>query len=84
MNTNLHLEILILEGITLPSHQFPMLKASLENELGRLLVRKGIAPDLQRVGAIKTVRTESVRIVEENGPSHLGKQIAKSVHGGLT
>ena len=83
MNINLRIERLILDGISAESHQRPMLKATLETELGRLLAQNGIASDLQSGGTINTIRTDSKNIKEKNEPSHLGRQIARSVYGGI-
>ena len=83
MNINLHIERLILDGISVESHHRPVLKANLETELGRFLDQNGIAPDLQSGGAFNAMRTDSIDIVKKNEPSHLGKQIARSVYGGI-
>jgi hypothetical protein len=83
MKINLHIDRLVLDGISVDSHQRPMLKATLETELGSLLARNGMAPGLQSGGAFNSIRTDSINIGEKNEPSHLGQQIARSVHGGL-
>lgn len=83
MNINLHIERLVLDGISVDSHQRPMLKATLETELGRLLAQHGIASDLQSGGAFNTIRTDLIDVGEKNEPSHLGQQIAQLVYGGI-
>lgn len=83
MNINLHIERLVLDGISVDSHQRPMLKATLETELGRLLAQNGIAPGLQSGDAFNAIRTNSIDVGEKNEPSHLGRQIARSVYGGI-
>ena len=83
VNINLHIERLVLDGISVEPHQQPMLKASLESELGRLLAQNGIAPGLQNGGAFNAIRTNSIDIGEKNEPSNLGRQIARSVYGGI-
>jgi hypothetical protein len=83
MNINLHIERLVLDGISVESQQRHILKATLETELERLLARNGIASDLQSGGAFNTIRTDPIDVGEKNEPSHLGQQIARSVQGGL-
>ncbi|MBE9571475.1 MAG: hypothetical protein IMF11_12670 [Proteobacteria bacterium] len=83
MKINLHIDRLVLDGISVESHQQAMFKANLETELGRLLAQNGIAPDLQSGGAFNAIRTDSIDVGEKNEPSHLGRQIARSVYGGI-
>jgi len=83
MNINFHIERLVLDGISVESHQRHILKATLETELGRLLAQHGIASGIQSGGTFNTIRTDSIDVGEKNEPSHLGQQIARSVHGGL-
>ena len=82
-NINLHIERLVLDGVSVDSHQQPMLKATLESELGMLLARNGIASGLQSGGVFNAIRTDSIDVGEKNKPSHLGRQIARSVYGGI-
>jgi hypothetical protein len=83
VNINLHIEQLVLDGVFVESHQRPLLKASLETELGRLLAQKGIGSSLQSGGAFKTKRTDAVEIGQTGRPSHFGRKIARSVYGGI-
>ncbi len=82
-NINLHIERLVLDGVSVDSHQQPMLKATLESELGSLLAQNGISTGLQSGGAFKGLRTDSINVGEKNELSHLGQQIAQSVYGGI-
>jgi hypothetical protein len=84
MNINLHIDRLVLDGISVESHQQAMFKANLETELGRLLAQNGIAADLQNGGAFNAIRTDSIDVGEKNEPSHLGRQIARSVYVGVS
>lgn len=84
MKINLHIDRLVLDGISVESHQQAMFKANLETELGRLLAQNGIAPDLQSGGAFNAIRTDSIDVGEKNEPSHLGRQIARSVYRGFS
>lgn len=83
MNINFHIERLVLDDISVESHQRPILKAALETEFRRLLAQHGIASGLQSGGAFNTIRTDSIDVRERNKPSHLGIQIAQSVYSGI-
>lgn len=83
MNINFHIERLVLDGISVESHQRPILKAALETEFRRLLAQHGIAADLQSGGATNTIRTDPIDVGETNEPSRFGQQIARSVYGGI-
>ncbi len=82
-NINLHIEQLVLDGVSVQTHQQHMIKATLETELGKLLTRNGIASGLQSGGAFNEIRTDSINVGEKNEPSHIGRQIARSVYGGI-
>ncbi len=83
VNINLHIERLVLDGISVDSHQRPMLKATLETELGRLLAQHGIASDLKKGGALHSLRVGSMEVGNNSEPSHFGRQIAQAVYGGI-
>ncbi|MCF6218061.1 MAG: hypothetical protein L3J62_11760 [Gammaproteobacteria bacterium] len=83
MNINLHIERLVLDGVALEPHQRPALKASLEAELASLLGRNGVGAGLHNGGAVDAIRADSIAIGGKNEPSGLGKQIARSVYGGI-
>lgn len=84
VNINLHIERVVLNGVSVESHHQPMLKATLETELGRLLAQNGIASGLQGGGAFNAIQTASIDFREKNEPSNLGRQIAHSVYGGIS
>ena len=83
MNINLHIERLVLDGVSIKPHQQHMFKATLETELGRLLTDNGIASGLQTGGAFNAVQAPSIEIGETNEPYHLGLRIARSIYGGI-
>jgi len=83
MNVNLHIERLILDGIDVePAHR-PILQAALERELGRLIARGGVGPDLAAGGAVPSVRAGGFEMNAEKNPRQLGRQIARAVYGGI-
>jgi hypothetical protein len=83
MNINVHIERLILDGVTVASSQRQLLQAAVEAELGRLLTTKGLAPSLESGGAIPRVSGGSIQLAPENNPMQLGQQIAQAVYQGI-
>jgi hypothetical protein len=84
MNINVHIERLILDGISIPHRERPLLQAAVEAELARLLATDGLAPDLLTGGAVPRVQGGGIQMTSEGGPGQLGRQIAQSVHGGIS
>ncbi len=83
MNINLKIEQLILDGIDLPRHQRPLLQASVEAELGRLLTSGGLASGLQNGEVVPRLSTNTIHLTGNSDPTTLGQQIAQAVYGGL-
>lgn len=83
MNTNVHIERLVLDGIDLPYPQRQRLQAAVEAELVRLLAAGGVAPGLRAGGAVPSLPGGTVQLAEAGDPTHLGTQIARAVHGGI-
>lgn len=82
MNVNLHIERLILDGIDIePAHR-PILQAALERELGRLIARGGVGPELVAGGAVPSVKG-GFELSGTGNPRQLGRQIARAVYGGI-
>jgi len=80
---DLHIERLVLDGIDVGPAQRPHLQAAVETELGRLLAEGGIGDGLAGGGAVPAVRAEGFQIGGEGSPVQLGRQIARSVYGGI-
>jgi hypothetical protein len=83
MNVNLHIERLILDGISIPHRQRPHLQAAVEMELTRLLAADGLAPNLLVGGAVPRVPAGAIQLTGESDPTYLGQQIAQAVYGGI-
>ncbi len=83
MNINVEIERLILDGISLEPGQRAQLQAVVESELAQLLAMGGVSPDLRSGGAVPNLRANSIQLSGESNPSHLGKQIAQAVYGGI-
>ncbi len=80
MKINLHIEQLVLDGVTVEPHQRAGLKAAVAAELAGSLAQNGMAAGLQE-GSVRAVQGEAIQIAENN--QGLGRQIARSIYGGI-
>jgi hypothetical protein len=83
MNIKLHIERLILDGISPSPVEPPLLQAAIEAGLTRLLANGGLSDALQSGGALDNVRTAGIQLTRDGGPAQLGEQIAGAVYGGI-
>ena len=83
MNVNLNIERLVLDGISIPHYQRPILQAAMEEELSRLLAEGGLSSELASGGAVPSLRADEIQLKGERDPIEMGKQIARSVYGGI-
>src|SRR5262245_41606656 len=79
MNTNVHIERLVLDGLPVESGEGDLVQAAVETELTRLLVEHGFsfssAADVPRLSA------EPIHLTHGSKPSSLGHQIAQAIYG---
>jgi hypothetical protein len=83
MNINLSIDRLILEGVSIPQAQRPLLQASVEAELGRLLMENGLSAELMAGGAMPSISAGGMQLTPGLSPVQMGQQIARSVYGGI-
>ncbi|MFB8790730.1 MAG: hypothetical protein U7123_18220 [Potamolinea sp.] len=83
MNINVNIDRLILEGVSVPVSQRPLLQAAIEAELARLLTADGLASSWQTGGAVPSLSGEVIQLNSDNNPTQLGQQIAQSVYRGM-
>jgi len=83
MSINMYIERLILDGISIPHHQRPLLQAAVEQELTRLLVADGFSSSIMTGGTMSSITGNTIRLTSEGTPTNLGQQIAQAVYGGL-
>jgi hypothetical protein len=83
MNVRVHIERLVLDGVTLAPAQGPLLAAAVEGELTRLLGEGGIAPCLLPGGAMTHIRAGAADLAGVTEPAPLGERIARAVYGGI-
>jgi hypothetical protein len=82
MNVNLHIEQLVLEGITFSTRERALLGAAVSNELTRLIIEGGLPAGLPVGGAVPFIPAGTIQLGDHNNPTMLGQQIARAVYGG--
>jgi hypothetical protein len=80
MNISIYIERLILAGVNIPPSQRPLLQASLETELARLLTDGGVSSRLAGGSALPHISAKGIQMLGNNDPLLLGQQIAQSVY----
>jgi hypothetical protein len=83
MNIQVHIERLVLDGVTVAPGDRPELQAAVETELARLLADGGLSPALLGGGAVPSVRTGETQLSPEGDAVGIGQQIAAAVYGGI-
>jgi hypothetical protein len=82
MSINVHIERLILDGLSVSDAQSPIIGAAVERELARLLATGGLERSLQDGGAWASVPVSNIQLTAGK-PAHLGQQIAAALYGGI-
>jgi hypothetical protein len=83
MNVNLHIERLVLDGITLSVRERAVLGTAMTAELTRLIHEGGWPANLPASGAVPYLPTGAIQLNNDNNPTLLGHQIAQAVYGGI-
>lgn len=83
MNINVNIDRLILEGVSVPQAQRPLLQAAVEAELGRLLTEGGVGESWRSGGAVPSVPAAAIQLAADGNYTKWGQQIARSVYGGI-
>jgi hypothetical protein len=80
VSIHLHIERLILHGITLPRHARAVFADALQDELGHLLAKGGLSPELQGGIALPHVSTPGIQFGARSSPGDMGRQVARTVY----
>ncbi|MGH9836396.1 MAG: hypothetical protein ACREBD_03860 [Blastocatellia bacterium] len=83
MKINISIERLILDGISIPHHQRPLLQSAVETELARLIEAGGISSNLMSGGATPGLEAGNMRLPGDGNPVQLGQRIAQAVYAGI-
>lgn len=82
MNINLHIESLVLDGISVEPHRRTELKSAVETQLGNLLLSNGIDSGLQSNNNPRAV-SRGLIILKDTKSINLGQQIGNAVYRGI-
>jgi len=83
MNVRLHIDRLVLDGVSLSAGGRPRLQAAIESELARLITAGGLSPELARGIAVPSIRAPQMTYASDAKPAQLGSAIAGAVYGGV-
>ena len=83
MNVRLHIDRLVLDGITVPQVDRPRLQEAVELELVRLIGEGGVSAAFEAGLAVPAIDAGDLQIRSGTGPHDLGQQIAGALYGGL-
>jgi len=83
MKININIERLILDGVSIPHPQRPMLQAAVETDLARLIEAGGLSSSLMSDGAMPGLEGGEVQLPSDSNPAQLGQRIARAVYAGL-
>ncbi|MGB3299228.1 MAG: hypothetical protein WBA76_13235 [Phormidesmis sp.] len=79
MTLNLHIDRMIIEGLTLPHSQRSKFQASVEAELSRLFSVHGVPLTVQKGDRIPHILAD-LPITNQPNPVQLGQQLAQSIY----
>jgi hypothetical protein len=82
MSVNLHIERLILDGLSASDAEGPIIGAAVERELARLLATGGLEASLRSGGTWTGVPVGAAQLTASK-PAQLGQQIAQAVYRGI-
>jgi hypothetical protein len=80
MNVTINIERLVLDGISIPYHQQPLLQRAVETELRHLCTDSGLVNNLKSGGAVPYFAAGNIQVADENDPNKLGQKIAQAVY----
>lgn len=83
MDVTINIERLVLDGISITYQEQPLLQASIETELGRLIRDGGFGRGLNADCAMDSLSAGDIDLVDEKNHIDLGVQIARAVYSGL-
>ncbi|HTQ15217.1 MAG TPA: hypothetical protein VMH86_15200 [Rhizomicrobium sp.] len=83
MKVKLHIDRMVLDGLTASQNQGVRLGAAIQTELSRLLRDPLVAGALSKGGAIPKLRAGPIGISANDSPNKIGARIAKSLAAGL-
>lgn len=81
MKINLQINRLVLDGVPVSHRDRPLLQASVESNLVRLISAGGLNRELETGVALPLVNAGAIQIPNVPDPTRLGGEIAQAVYG---
>ncbi len=84
MKINLHIERIVLEGISIPSSQHQVLQTSMATSLIQMLADGGLSSRFVQDTSLRHISTtNSIQQDDANNLMHLGNKVAQSLYRGI-
>lgn len=83
MNINLHIERLVMDGVSVEPHQREELKAAVQTQLSHLLMSNGIGSSVQSYNNFREISGSFISIEKNSDPSDMGQQVAGAIFRGI-
>jgi len=80
VNINLHIERLVLDGVSVEPQQRAELKAAVQTQLSHLLMSEGIGSSLQSHNNFREISGGSILTENLHKPTSFGEQIGDAVY----
>jgi hypothetical protein len=84
MTINVHIERLIVDGLSVKGGQGTQIQQAVERELAKLLAAGELQNTWQSGRNVHYLETAGIQVAQETKPTRLGEQIAGAVYGGLS
>jgi len=83
VNIELHIERLVLDGLSVEPKHRAALRSAIEEELMQLLMTGGLSPEVITTGSVRSISAGEIPVATHPAPASLGNQIAQAVHSGI-
>lgn len=83
-NINIHIDRIVLDGLSIQYHQESQFKAAVETELAHLISAGGLSANLVSDWAVFQASAGVIHVADENNTTSLGQQVAQAVYEGLS
>ena len=80
MIIHIHIERIVLDGLSVPYNRQAELRAAVEKALGRLFASNAPPNGLLSGGSVSRLSAGRIQWADENQPTGLGQQIAQSLY----
>ena len=77
MKINLHIERVVLDGLSVAPQQAALVESALRDELAQWLSRGELSSELMAGGALSSVPASPIQLAKDTAPLQLGEQIAR-------